>query len=94
MPSTATKTSRLETRVSPEARETLVRAAEIEGRSVSDFVVAAALDAAKKVIAETQIISLSREASAQFARALISPPVPNDALKRAASNHNRLITLR
>jgi uncharacterized protein (DUF1778 family) len=91
MPSTPARTARLEARLSPEARRTLARAAEIQGRSVSDFVVAAALDAAHRVIADTEVIRLSREASAALAEALISPPAPNKALRRAAERHRRLI---
>jgi uncharacterized protein (DUF1778 family) len=51
-----TKTTRLEARVSPEARDTLARAAEIQGRSLSDFVVAAALDAAQRVICPANLL--------------------------------------
>jgi uncharacterized protein (DUF1778 family) len=94
MPSVRTKTTRLEARVSPEARDTLARAAEIQGRSLSDFVVSAALDAAHRVIAETDVIRLSREATAALAAALIDPPAPNKALRRAAARHRRLIVSR
>jgi uncharacterized protein (DUF1778 family) len=94
MPSTQIKTTRLEARLSEEARKTLARAAEIQGRSVSDFVVAAALDAANRVIADTEVIRLSREASAVLAEALINPPAPNKALRRAAARHRRLIVSR
>jgi uncharacterized protein (DUF1778 family) len=86
-----TKTTRLEARLSPEAREALVRAAEIEGRSLSDFVVAAALDTARRVIAQTETTRLSREASRALAAALIDPPAPNKALRRAAAIHRRLV---
>lgn len=94
MPSPQIKTSRLEARVSPEARDLLARAAEIQGRSVSDFVVAAALDTAHKVIAETEVIRLSREASVALAAALLDPPQPNEALRRSAEHHRRLIVSR
>ena len=94
MPSVRTKTTRLEARVSPEARDTLTRAAEIQGRSLSDFVVSAALDAAQRVIADTEVIRLSREASEALAAALIKPPAPNRALRRAVARHRRLIVSR
>jgi uncharacterized protein (DUF1778 family) len=94
MPSIQTKTTRLEARVSPEARDTLARAAEIQGRSLSDFVVSAALDAAQRVITDTEVIRLSREASEALAAALIKPPAPNKALRRAAARHWRLIVSR
>jgi uncharacterized protein (DUF1778 family) len=94
MATVQTKTTRLEARVSPEARDTLARAAEIQGRSLSDFVVSAALDAAQRVIADTEVIRLSREASQALAAALIKPPAPSKALRQAATRHRRLIVSR
>ena len=44
----ANRTARLEARIAPEALAVVRRAAEIQGRSVSDFVVAAAQEAAQK----------------------------------------------
>ena len=41
-------TARLEARIAPEALAVVRRAAEIQGRSVSDFVVAATQEAAQK----------------------------------------------
>ena len=57
------------------------RAAEITGRSVSDFVVAASQDAANRTIAETQIILLSVEDQRAFAEAILNPPEPAPALR-------------
>ena len=94
MPSAQTKTTRLEARVSPEVRDTLARAAEIQGRSLSDFVVSAALDAAQRVIADTGVIRLSREASEALSAALIKLPAPSKALRQAATRHRRLIVSR
>ena len=48
----STKSARLETRVSPEQKELIERAAAYTGRSVSDFVVAHVEVAAKKVVDE------------------------------------------
>lgn len=56
MPSHSTRTARIETRVAPDTLAVAKRAAEIQGRSVSDFVVAAAREAANRTIEETQII--------------------------------------
>lgn len=85
------RTARLETRLPPDIHALLRRAAEIQGRSVSDFVVTAAQDAARKVIAETEIITLSRAASEQVAELLSAPPEPAPALKRAAAARRRLV---
>ena len=86
-----TRTARLEARLSSEALALVKRAAEIEGRSVSDFVVSAAQDAARRTIADIEIIRLSREAQEKFAKLLLDPPRPGRGLKRAISRHRRLI---
>jgi len=67
------------------------RAAEIQGRSISDFVVAAALEAASRTIEEAQIIRLSLEDQRAFAEAILNPPPPSAALLRAAEAHRALI---
>lgn len=86
-----TRTARLEARIAPEALAIVRRAAEMQGRSVSDFVVAAAQEAAQRAIAEGSLIRLSIEDQARFAAALINPPAAPDALARAAEAHARLI---
>lgn len=91
MPSSQTKTTRLEARIAPDALEMVRRAAEIEGRSVSDFVVSAARAAAEKAIEDAQIIRLSLEDQRALAAALFNPPAPASALKRASKSHRRLI---
>jgi uncharacterized protein (DUF1778 family) len=67
------------------------RAAEIQGRSLSDFVVAAAREAARHTIEEAQIIRLSVDDQRAFADAIINPPPPSPALLRAAAGHKALI---
>jgi uncharacterized protein (DUF1778 family) len=87
----STRTARLEARLSSEALDLVMRAAEIEGRSVSDFVVSAAQDAARRTIADVEVIRLSRAAQEKFARLLLDPPRPTRGLKRAFARHRRLI---
>ena len=91
MPQQVTRTARLEARITREALAIIRRAAEIQGRSVSDFVVAAAQEAARKTVAETEVIRLSREAQERFVALLLNPSVPAPALKRAFRRHRSLI---
>jgi uncharacterized protein (DUF1778 family) len=86
-----TRSTRLEARIAPDALAVVKRAAEIQGRSVSDFVVAAAQEAAQKTIEETQLLRLSLEDQIAFAEAITAPSDPNDALRRAADAHRRLL---
>ncbi len=85
------RTSRIEARIAPDALLIVKRAAEIQGRSVSDFVVAAARDAANRTIEETQIIRLAVEDQRAFAEAILNPPPPSPGLLRAAAAHGGLI---
>jgi uncharacterized protein (DUF1778 family) len=84
------RTARLEARIAPEALAIVRRAAEIQGRSVSDFVVAAAQDAANRAIEETGIIRLSVEGQRQLAALLLDPPPPGRRLKKAFKRRREL----
>jgi uncharacterized protein (DUF1778 family) len=86
-----TRTARFEARVSPEVLAVLKRAAELQGRSVSDFVVAAAQDAAHRAIEEASIIRLSVEDQQRFAEALLNPQSLTPSMERAISRHRSLI---
>ena len=91
MPQRTTRPARLEARISREALAVVRRAAEIQGRSISDFVVAAAEEAAQKTVAEIEVIRLSRAAQEKFAALLLHPPAPVPALKRAFDRHRKLV---
>ena len=54
----------------------------------------ARLDAAQRAIEDDGIIRLSAEDQARFARALITPPAPNAALKRAMRRHLKNVDVR
>ena len=56
-----TRTARIEARITPDGLAIVKRAAEIQGRSLSDFVVAAAQEAAHQTIERVEIIRLSVE---------------------------------
>jgi uncharacterized protein (DUF1778 family) len=85
------RTARIEARISPDALAVVRRAAEIQGRSVSDFVVAAAQDAAQRTVAEVEMIRLSREAQEQFVSMLLNPPAPSEALIRSLELYRSMI---
>lgn len=87
----ANRTARIEARIAQDALEIVKRAAAIEGRSLSDFVVAAAHEAACRTIAETQLIRLSIDDQHAFVQALLNPPPLSPAMERAREAHARLI---
>ena len=63
-----TRDARLEARVSAAQKGLLQQAAALSGRTLSEFVVASAQDAARRVIAEHESIRLSREEQCEPAR--------------------------
>lgn len=85
------KVARLETRISADLMEVLRRAAQLQDRTLTDFVVGAAQEAARKVIAEANVVRLSLGDQERFAAALIDPPKPNAALKRAFARRRKLL---
>ncbi len=91
MPRDITRSSRFEARLSPDVLAVIKRAAELQGRSVSDFIVASAQEIAQRTIEDTSIIRLSIEDQRRFVDLLINPPEPNPALQRAAKAHAELI---
>jgi uncharacterized protein (DUF1778 family) len=91
MPRQATRTARIEARIAPDALRVVKRAAELQGRSISAFVVAAAREIALKTIDEAQLIRLSLEGQQRFVSLLLNPPVLAPAMKRARKAHSRLI---
>jgi uncharacterized protein (DUF1778 family) len=92
MPNEPTRTARIEARISPDALAVVKRAAEIQGRSVSDFVVAAAQEAAHRTIEETQIIRLSVEDQRALAEAILNPPPLAPAMERAVERYRKIVT--
>ena len=85
------RTERVEARIAPDVLAVVRRAAENEGRSLSDYLVAAAQEAARRTIEQTQIIRLSMEEQQRFAALLLDPPAPAPAMARAAKAHKKLI---
>lgn len=88
----STRTARVEARIAPESLAVVRRAAELQGRSISDFLVAAALKDAHKTIEDAQIIRLSVEDQHRFADMLLNPPELAPAMQRALVARKRLIS--
>ena len=87
MPRETNRTARFEARMSPEVLAVVRRAAELQGRSVGDFVVAAARDAAHRAIEEAGIIRLSVEDQHRFAEALLNPEPLTPSMERAFARY-------
>jgi uncharacterized protein (DUF1778 family) len=87
----ATKTERLEARVTPELKRTIARAARLAGRSITDFVLESVQKSAHETILEHEVIRLNAEQSKAFVAMLLNPPKPNAKLRAAAAEYNRRV---
>jgi len=91
MPKTNDKprNTRLEARVSGEQKEFFQRAAALTGRTLSEFVIDSAQEAAAKIVQEHEVIRLSREEQAAFVSALLTPSEPGARLKKAVQSYRQ-----
>ena len=85
------RSARLEARVAPDTLAMVKRAAEIQGRTVSDFVVVAAQEAARRAIQDAQVIRFTLEGQRAFAEAIAKPRPTPAGFKKAVARHRRLI---
>lgn len=83
------KAERLEARVTKEQKELFQRAADIQGRTLTDFVVSSVLDIAKQVIMEHENMILTKQDQEVFVAALLNPPEPSAKLRNAAQRYKQ-----
>lgn len=79
--------ARLEARVSRETKTLWERAAAIQGRKVTEFVVSSAVEAAQRILRENELSNLTHLDRIAFVEALLNPPAPNAKLRKAAARH-------
>jgi len=82
-------TERLEARIGADKKSLLKSAAELSGRTLTDFVVNSAYEAAVRVIQEYQQLRLSVKDRDIFVQALLSPPNPSNKLLKAARKYKK-----
>lgn len=82
-----TRGARLEARVSTEQKALFQQAAALSSRTLSEFVVASAQEAAARIIQTHDSIALTRDEQIRFVSALLAPPAPNAKLKKAARQY-------
>lgn len=73
-------TDRLDIRLPPEEKRVLARAAQLEGVKVSQFILAPALERARRVIADAEQVTVSAKSYRDVLDALANPPQPTAAL--------------
>ncbi|MFT3805279.1 MAG: DUF1778 domain-containing protein [Burkholderiaceae bacterium] len=91
VPATRKRGERLEARVTAEQKALIEHAAALEGRSITDFVLASVQDAAKRAIAEHEVITLSVRDSQAFVEALLNPREPGKRMQERVAAYKVLI---
>ncbi|MBS3952539.1 MAG: DUF1778 domain-containing protein [Methylomicrobium sp.] len=76
------RTDRIDLRIHPKAKEALQAAASLRHKSVSEFILESALDAADEVLADRRYFSLTTEQWEAFHAALDAPPKSLPRLER------------
>lgn len=77
---THTESARINLRTSPEAKALIERAAAIMGSTVSSFMLQNAYEAARRLVAQQEVLTLSDRDRDAFLKALETPLEPTQAL--------------
>ena len=83
----AARSERLEARISRTQKDLFVRAAELQGRSLTDFVIASAQAAAVETVRTHDALRLSDRDRHAFVSALLTPSAPAQALLQATKRY-------
>jgi uncharacterized protein (DUF1778 family) len=86
-----TKTYRFDARLNEYQKLLIQRAADLEGRTMTDFVLHSAEAAAEKTIERRDILVLTARETEAFVDAILNPPEPNPALLKAFREHRKKI---
>lgn len=81
------ESARLETRIPPHQKALIQEAADLEGRTLTDFIVDSATTAARDTIERHKVLRLSERATEAFFAAIENPPSPNETLQAAARRY-------
>lgn len=82
MPTRTTRTTKLDLRLSPDAKARLNAAADARRQSVSQFVLESALGRADETLANRQVFTLGADHWSAFMAALDAPTLPAPRLER------------
>ena len=86
-----TRQERINLRLKGSAKKALERAATLEGKTVSQFVLASALAQAEKAIHEHTVMRLNAQEAEAFYDALSQPARFNSRLATAIAEHERRV---
>ena len=82
-------TERLEARISADKKSLLKNAAELSGRTLTDFVISSAYEAAVRIIQEYQQLHLTAVDRDVFIQALLNPPKASNNLLKTVDQYKK-----
>ncbi|MEM8832612.1 MAG: DUF1778 domain-containing protein [Cyanobacteria bacterium P01_G01_bin.19] len=83
--------ARLEARVDRELKARWQQAADLEGRTLTDFIISSMQESADKVIQRHQRMKLNEQDSLIFVETMMNPPMPNARLTKAAARYQEIM---
>jgi uncharacterized protein (DUF1778 family) len=83
------KTARLEARVTEEQKTLFMRAASLQGRTLTEFLVNSVLEVATKTVRDHEIMTLTGQDRQAFVESLLKPPAPGKRLRQAAKRYKK-----
>lgn len=87
---TLTKRERLEARISPKQKKLLIKAALLQGRSLSDFMITTLEKEARKIVHDYEALDFALAEKMAFISSLENPPEPSESLVEAFSRLQRV----
>lgn len=88
-PDKATRSERLEARISKAQKTLFLRAATVQGRSLTDFLIASVQEAAERTLQAHDVLTLSERDRKIFVAALVKPAAPGKALRQAMKRYKK-----
>ncbi len=83
----APRVERLEARVSKAQKNLFLRAATVQGRSLTDFLIASVQEAAERALRAHDVLTLSERDRRIFVEALVKPAALSKTLRQAARRY-------
>ena len=93
-PAPKTKGYRFDARLNEEQKLLIQRAADLEGRSMTDFVLQSAEAAAERTLERRATLVLTARETEAFVDALLNAPNPGRVLRRAARDYLKKMAVR
>ena len=87
-----TKDERINLRLKQSAKQLLERAASLEGKTVSKYILSSALASAENTIHEHEVMSLGVKEAEAFYNALATPAEPNEKLANAFEEYTQRVS--